>query len=116
MGPGFRRDDGTFVPSTAAKKAEYRSFPDGKPWLFRVETDPSSIGNHFPVIRRSERKGIRMTGEAEQAIERAKRLLEDAELFHLTSIPLPVKIVKTLLALADKAEGQGVPAAPSALP
>jgi hypothetical protein len=107
MGPGFRRDDGMSV---------HRSPPDAGPWLFRVETDPSSIGNHFPVIRRSERKGIRMTGEAEQAIERAKRLLEDAELFHLTSIPLPVKIVKTLLALADKAEGQGVPAAPSALP
>jgi len=57
-----------------------------------------------------------MTGEAEQAIERAKRLLEDAELFHLTSIPLPVKIVKTLLALADKGAGTGVRAEPSAIP
>ena len=43
-----------------------------------------------------------MDDEAQRAIDRAKRLLEDADQFHLASIPLPVKVVRILLRLAER--------------
>lgn len=43
-----------------------------------------------------------MDDEAERAIEQAKRLLEDAAIFHLKSIPLPVAVVSKLVDLAER--------------
>jgi hypothetical protein len=42
-----------------------------------------------------------MDDAARMAIEQVKRLLEDAEMFRLASIPLPVKVVRALLHLAE---------------
>jgi len=50
-----------------------------------------------------------MTGESEQAIEHPRRLLADAALFHLKSIPLPVKIVEQLVAMAEIASRNPMP-------
>jgi hypothetical protein len=43
-----------------------------------------------------------MSLDPEQAIAQARRLLEDAALFHLASIPLPVKVVAQLIEAAEQ--------------
>ncbi len=43
-----------------------------------------------------------MNDESEQAIDRARRLVEDAEMFRLSQIPLPAKTAKLLIELAER--------------
>ncbi len=43
-----------------------------------------------------------MNRESEAAVDQARRLLEDARLFHLTSIPLPVSVVTRLIELSER--------------